>query len=221
MSKKKYTALILGANGLVASNLLQLLIKDERYSHIYTISRTALTIKSSKVIQIIADFNTVQQKIKNLSVDIFFCCIGTTKKKTPNQEEYYKIDHDYPILVAKTLKMNGCETLSIISSIGANSNSKNFYLRLKGNIEQGIKELNYKKTQIFRPSLLLGKRNESRFLENIAQYIYPLLNVFLFGKLENYKSIKAETVAKAMAKLAINEASGTFIYKTKEIKHNA
>lgn len=220
MSKEKYTAVILGANGLIGFNLLQLLIKDERYSHIYTISRSSLSISSEKITEIIADINNISDKIKNLSVDIFFCCIGTTKKKTPNENDYYKIDHDYPILVAKILQDNGCQTVSIISSVGANKNSTNFYLRLKGKVEESLISLNYKNTQIFRPSLLIGARKEKRFLEGIAQYIYPIFNLLLIGNLSKYKSIKAKEVAKAMSKLALIETKGLFIYHTEEIKQN-
>lgn len=221
MSKEKYTAIILGASGLIGYNLLQLLIKDERYSHIYTISRYPLSIKSTKISQIIADIDNIESKLQDLAVDIFFCTIGSTKKKTPNEKDYYTIDHDYPIRVAKILQHNGCKTISIVSSIGADKNSNNFYLKLKGNVEKSVIHLNYENTQIFRPSLLIGKRKEKRFLEQLGQIILPFINLFLIGNLNKYRSIEANTVAKAMSKLAIIEQRGIFIYQTEEIKQNA
>lgn len=221
MSKQKYTAFILGASGLIGSELLQLLLKSERYDLVYSVSRTELPFSDSRLVQIIADYSTIESKIKDLKVDHLFCCIGTTNKQTPDQQEYFKIDHDYPLLVAKLLKNQGCETIAIVSSIGANSNASGFYLKLKGQVEKSITELAFQSTNIFRPSLLLGKRKDKRITENIAKLTFPLLNLFLVGKLKDYRSIKSFIVASAMMQLAISSKPGVHIYQTEEIKQNA
>jgi len=221
MSKEKYTALILGATGLIGNEILQLLLKDEKYSHVYAVARKTLPITNDKLTIIIADIDNIETKISNTKVDHLFCAIGTTKNKVSSNEEYYKIDHDYPIHLAMMLKQNGCNTISLVSSMGANTNSSSFYLKLKGQVEQSITALNFEHTYIFRPSLLIGKRNEVRILENIAKVLSPLFNIFMVGNLKNYKSIKAETVAKAMVKIALSNKIGTYIYQTEEIKEKA
>lgn len=220
MSKKGNTALLLGANGLIGNELLLYLLRNNKYNTVYAVTRQPLTIQNSKLINIIADQNTIQRHIKNIEVDHFFNCLGTTKSKTPNRQEYYKIDLEYPVQVAQTLKKNGCYSINMVSSIGANTKSKNFYLKLKGEIETAIINLNFPNTNIFRPSILLGKRNEKRILEDISKIAINILSTFLIGNLKNYKSIKAKTVASAMVNIALSNKLGTHIYLTEEIKKN-
>ncbi|MCI0921897.1 NAD-dependent epimerase/dehydratase family protein [Sphingobacterium rhinopitheci] len=221
MSKEKYTALILGANGLIGTALLQLLLENDQYACVYTVSRKKLPFEDDKLIQIIADYDNILPQINTVKVDHFYCCIGTTKNKVANEQEYYKIDHDYPIIVANCLKNNGCNTINIVSSIGANSNTTNFYLKLKGKVEQSVIALHFQSTNIFRPSLLIGKRSEKRLFESIAQRLSPLMNILLIGKLKNYQSIKASVVASAMLNITLKNKIGTHIYQTEEIKENA
>lgn len=220
MSKKENTALVLGATGLIGKDLLSYLLQNNKYDKVYAVSRKPIALNSDKLINIVADQNTIQNYIKNIQVDYFFNCLGTTKSKTPNPQEYYKIDLEYPIAVAKALKKNGCSNINIVSSIGADPTSKNFYLRLKGNMETAFVNLNFPSTSIFRPSILLGKRNEKRFLEDIFKVLMNIINVFLIGNLRNYKSIKAKTVASAMVNIALSNKLGTHIYLTEEIKKN-
>jgi len=137
-----------------------------------------------------------------------------------SNETYYKIDLQYPLAIASYLKKNGCTTVAIISSIGANEHSKNFYLKLKGDVETAFKELQFDSTIILRPSLLVGKRKEQRPLEGLAMWLSPILDLFLIGNLKNYKSIKASIVAKAMINLVLLNKQGTHIYQSIEIKKN-
>jgi uncharacterized protein YbjT (DUF2867 family) len=174
------------------------------------------------MVHIEADIDTIEAKTKDITVDHLFCCIGTTKHKTPNKEEYYRIDHDYPVLVATLFRNKGCKTVSLVSSIGANSNSTSFYLKLKGDTERDIIGLNFESTHIFRPSLLLGKRKEKRKIEDLSKLIMPFINFFLRGNLKNYRSIKAKNVAFAMVNLALsNNNKGNHIYLSQDIKQNA
>lgn len=220
MSKKENTALVLGATGLIGKELLSYLLQNNKYDTVYAVSRKPLGFKNDKLINIVADQNTIENYIKDIHVDHFFNCLGTTKSKTPDPKEYYKIDLEYPIEVAKALKENGCNNINIVSSIGTNPQSKNFYLRLKSDMETAFINLNFSSTSIFRPSILLGKRNEKRFLEDISKAIMHIINFFLIGNLRNYKSIKAKTVATAMVNIALSNKLGTHIYLTEEIKKN-
>lgn len=214
-------ALVLGANGLIGEFVVDFLLKNSDYQTVYAVSRKGIDIENPKLIQIMADADNIEEKIKEISVDHFFSCIGSTKSKTPDKEEYYRIDHDYPIHVARLLKQNGCEQVCLISSVGANAGSKNFYLKLKGETEQSFIKLNFRGLHIFQPSLLIGQRKEQRSFEYLAQKLSPVLDIFLFGSLKNFKSIRAEAVAKAMINIALAEQAGTHIYKTKEIKNLA
>lgn len=221
MSNTKNTALILGANGLIGAEILYCLLQNDNFSKIYTVTRKELPYTNDKLIQIIADANTIDKKLSNIDVDKLYCCIGTTKNKVANNTEYYKIDHDYPIKVAKILQKQGCQSISIVSSIGADIKSNSFYLKLKGEVEKSIIDLDFDSTFIYRPSLLMGDRKEKRVFEGIAKALSPLLDFYMIGKLENYRSIQASTVAKAMINNSLSNNLGTHIYQTKEIKENA
>ncbi len=212
------TALVLGANGLIGEIVVDLLLKNDKYNIVFAVSRKGLNKESPKLVQIFADVNNAEEKIKDIRVDVLFSCIGSTQAKSPNKEDYYQIDHDYPILVSQLLKENGCSTVCLVSSIGANIQSKNFYLKLKGQVEQSFIDLGFENTHIFRPSLLTGKRKEYRFLESLIQKLSPLFDLFMIGSWKNFRSIPAETVARTMIHTASSNMRGVHIHQTEEIK---
>lgn len=214
-------ALVLGASGLVGSELLNLLLKDEKVTEVKIIVRTTLPIKNAKLEQIIADYSSIENMYERLKTQIVFSCIGSTNNKTPKKEDYYEVDHDYPLLVAKLCLENGAEGFHLISSLGANSNSSNFYLKMKGETEDELKALSYPRIHIYQPSLLSGKRKEYRLFENIYNYISLIINPLMIGSLRKYRSIPSKTVAKAMYKMALNNTEGTFIYSSEKIKEIA
>ena len=223
LKEQKYSALVLGSTGLIGGQLIEILLKNDKYSIVFAISRKPLNINHPKLILIQADHSTIKDKLSNISVQIdhFFCCIGSTKSKTPNLQEYYTIDHDYPLDVISSIKEKGCNQILLVSSIGANASSNNFYLKLKGEIEEDVKKTNIKSIHIFRPSILLGDRTEYRFGEIVAKILAPIFNIFLFGKYRNYKSIKSSDVASAMVNIAEQQISGIHTYQSEEIKQLA
>ncbi|MCA5005409.1 NAD-dependent epimerase/dehydratase family protein [Sphingobacterium bovistauri] len=221
MPETNYKALVLGSSGLIGNQTINLLLNNNKYESVYTISRTELPIRHSKLIQIIADYDSIEKHIDHLKIDHFYSCVGTTASKTPDKSKYYQIDLEYPKKVAQILKGNGCESISIVSSIGANNTSSNFYLKLKGDVEDAIKNTNLSSIHIFRPSLLLGERKEFRLMERISQIIYPIINLFLIGKLKDYKSIHAKQVASAMINVSLSQTKGIDIYQTQKIKELA
>ena len=131
-----------------------------------------------------------------------------------NKESYRKIDFDIIYNIAKACKKSNVENFSFVSSSGANIKSNNFYLNLKGEIENSILNLNLSSTSVFRPSLLLGKRKEKRYGEKIAQLIMPFLSFLMPSK---YKPIKAALVAKSMVNISKSIQPGFKIYHYKEI----
>lgn len=220
MKKEKYTALILGSNGLIGSELLTQLQEKEEYEKVYAISRKPLNLDPPKIINILADQNTIEERLIDVDFDHLYICIGTTKKKTPNQDEYFSIDHDYPLSVAKIAKKRSCRSVAVVSSVGANENSSHFYLQTKGKLEQSLIRLSFEKLHIFRPSLLLGNRNEKRRGEDIGKVFMKFLGVFCIGPLKKYKGISAKKVSKSMIFNSLNNEKGVFIHTYKDIVNN-
>ncbi|WP_293912316.1 MULTISPECIES: NAD-dependent epimerase/dehydratase family protein [unclassified Sphingobacterium] len=221
MDKTGYTALVLGSTGLIGSFLVEMLLDNTQYSTVYAVSRSQLQMQHPKLINIIADADSIAHQLENIAVDHLYCCLGSTKSKTPDLSAYYKIDHDYPLSVAQHLKDKRLSAVSLVSSMGANVLSNNFYLKMKGEIERDIELLSIERTFIFRPSLLLGKRKENRMLEKVSSVVMNIINYFLIGKLKDYKSIKGEDVARSMIKICLSDVTGTHIFKTAKIKELA
>jgi uncharacterized protein YbjT (DUF2867 family) len=214
-------AILLGASGLIGSELLKLLLADSNYSKVTTIVRKELPLNNEKLKQIIADFSTIEAKKELLKGDVIFSCLGSTKKKTPNLKEYYEIDHDYPLLVGKLIENQDIKSYHIVSSLGANSSSSNFYLKMKGETEEDIEKLGFKSTHIYQPSLLTGDRKEKRSLENAGEFIMKIINPLLLGSLKKYRSIQGKTVASAMHKQSLLNSKGIFRYPSDKIKELA
>lgn len=196
------TAIILGASGLTGGILLDQIIKDNYYTRIKLFSRSKIEGLPNKVFQFIGDLFEIESFAEDFTGDVVFCCIGTTKSKTSDKNLYKKIDCGIPANASKLAKVNGIETFIVISAMGANKNSRVFYNKTKGEMEQAIFKQNIKNTYVLRPSLINGERNESRFLEHLGIKVFNFLNPLLFGPLEKYQSIKAETIAKAMLYIA-------------------
>lgn len=146
--------------------------------------------------------------------DAVFVTVGTTQKKVRgDKEQYRKVDYEIPINAARFCAETGCETFLLVSAVGANSRSKKFYLQLKGEVEEDVQQLPIKRIYIFRPSLLLGKRNENRPAEKISQAIMPLFSFLLQGRLKKFQPIQASAVAKAMILAARSGKEGKYVFE--------
>jgi uncharacterized protein YbjT (DUF2867 family) len=216
-----YKVLIVGASGLIGSALLAELIRSQDISEITILVRKSMGVSNPKLTELVINFDEISKYASDIKGDIIYCCIGTTKSKTPNPQNYRKIDLEYPLSLAKIGLENGITQFHIVSSLGANPQSKNTYLKLKGELENELKKLNIKSLHIYQPSFLDGKRKESRPLEKIMMPIMKLLNPILVGSIENYRSIKASEVAKAMINQSKKELMGIFTYPSKQIKQLA
>jgi len=200
------TALIAGATGLVGSALLKLLIRDVSYSKIIVLVRRPLNFEHSKVEQVIYDYeNPIQNLIK---ADLVFCCLGTTIKKAGSQSGFRKVDYEYPLQLGRYALANGVTTFAIITSAGADDKSSVFYSRVKGEVESELRKLNFESLLIFRPSLLLGSRDEFRVSEEWAKKIMNFLG-FLIPK--SYRGIHASKVAAAMAYFGLKSPKGVTV----------
>lgn len=204
MSSPGKKALVFGASGFVGSFLLQELLNDPDYGQVTIIVRKNLPITHKKLKQVKGDLKTITRIKDQLRGDDVFIALGTTKAKTPDEKEYYKIDHDYPVIAAEIAKHNGAKNVLVVSAAGADTSSSVFYSRTKGEMEKDIIVLGYEHTLIFRPSLLLGERREKRPLERVAIKIFRTINPLFLGKANIYKGIEGHDLARAMVQAAKN-----------------
>ena len=208
------TAIIIGATGLTGGLLLEKLLKDSSFEKIKLFSRSSVNIADSKIEEYLIDMLHLENYSDEFKADVIFCCIGTTKAKTPDKEIYKKIDYGIPVTAAKLAKKNGVKTFIAISALGADENSKVFYNRVKGEMQRDILNKDIENTYILQPSLIVGDRKESRFGENLAEVF---MNIFGFLIPKKYKMIKAETIAEAMHNI-VKEGYFKIIIPSDEIK---
>lgn len=210
-------AIVFGASGLIGSQLVELLIEDPDYDKIILFNRRSLSYNSPKIDEHIINFDEIDQFSDKIAGEAVFCTLGTTIKKARSIENFIKVDYDIPLKVAEIAKKNGINRYLLVSSIGANASSKNYYTKTKGRIEQELKNLYFEHLKILRPSLLVGPRKEFRLLELFSKILMGIFGIFLFWKLSKYKAIKSIDVAKAMIILSKRSLKKT-IYESDEIK---
>lgn len=213
------TALVLGASGLVGSHCLQLLLDNAAYDKIIVWLRKPLPVQHAKLQQEIINFDQLSPYADKLKyVQEIFCCLGTTIKKAGSPEAFYKVDFTYPHEIAKLAAQNGVQQFLIVTALGANSCSSIFYNRVKGDIETALGKLSLPGLQIFRPSLLLGERQEFRLGERIGAIVFTALSFAFFGRLRRYRAIEASVVAEAMIRIAQKNLTGVNIFESEKIQ---
>jgi len=210
------TALLFGSSGLVGGHLLNQLIKDTNYYKIKLFVRTDAEISDPKVEIIKTDFNNLQNHKEDIKGDDCFFCIGTTKKNSPDKDDYRKVELDIPKEIAQIAKSNLVNSFIFVSALYANPESSGDYVRYKGLVEEELKELNFPKLAIMRPSFLIGDRKEKRVGEKIGIFVFKLLSPLLLGPLKKMRPIHSETVAKAMIAIVQNDIQQT-IFESNEI----
>lgn len=213
------TALLLGASGLVGSHCLQLLLDNVAYGKIIVWLRQPLQVQHAKLQQDIIAFDQIPQYANQLkNVQEVYCCLGTTIKKAGSPEAFYKVDFTYPYEVAKLAAQNGVQQFLIVTALGANQRSAIFYNRVKGEIETALGMLPLPGLQIFRPSLLLGERQEFRLGEKIGAIVFKMLAIAFLGPLRRYRAIEASVVARAMVRVAQRNLTGVNIFESEKIQ---
>ena len=212
------TALLFGSTGLVGGHVLNYLIQNPNYSKIKLFVRSFTEFNDPKIEIIQTDFNNLNKYTEDIKGDECFFCIGTTKKKSPDKNEYQKIELDIPKKIAQIAKSNLVKSFFFVSSGYANPKSSGEYLKFKGLVEEEIKNLNFDKIGIMRPSFLLGERQEERVGEKFGIIIFKLLTPILIGPFRKMRPIQSEIVAKAMIKLA-NENIDQSVFESNEISN--
>jgi uncharacterized protein YbjT (DUF2867 family) len=209
----KQRAMLVGATGLVGSNILHLLVKDSTIGEVRALTRRSLPSQDNSPVvkELIADFERLQDHPEWFEVDMVFCALGTIIAKAKTQTAFRRVDFDYPLAVAKLARSAGARQFLMVSAIGANPRSRFFYNRIKGELEEAILTLGYPSVTIARPSFLLGNRQEYRLGEHIAKKITWLFPSFLAG-------VEASQVASAMVQAAHQSAVGVTILDNKTMR---
>ncbi|RMG80636.1 MAG: oxidoreductase [Bacteroidetes bacterium] len=212
ISKDKKTALVFGATGLVGGFLTDFLLMHGAYEKVIAFGRRELDIEHPKLIQHVINFENPEEFNDLVRGDDLFCCLGTTLAKAGSKEGFFKVDFIYSYRVAKIAAANKVNQFLLISSVGADKDSLFYYSRVKGQIEEAVRGLDFWATHIFRPSVLLGERPENRWGESVAGRIGKFLDGISGGLLTKYRPIEADVVAKAMVNAAQELKPGVHVY---------
>jgi uncharacterized protein YbjT (DUF2867 family) len=213
-------ALLFGATGLTGSFLLHEICTNASYSSVTVFARNYLSYTHAKLIPVITDLERIYEHGALFTGKDIFCCLGTTIKKVNyDKQAFMKVDKHLPLMIANTASDFSANQLLVISAMGANSSSRFFYNRVKGELENALAANETLPTHIVKPSLLLGARqNEKRWGERFGQIIFPLFSPFLTGHFKAYRPIHAKTVAKAMCNIALLNKKGYNTYDCEQLR---
>jgi uncharacterized protein YbjT (DUF2867 family) len=212
-------ALLAGASGLVGSRLLPLLLGATEYSRVLALTRRPLLLDHARLANRVVRFDAgLEKQLAGMRCSDAFCCLGTTLREAGGQEGFRAVDQDLVLRIARVAQSAGAERLVIISSVGANEASKNFYLRVKGETERSLERMQLAALDILQPSVLLGLRRNVRPLEFLAQGVLWCLNPLLLGTLARYRGMAAGDVAAAMLGAARGARRGVNRYTVSEMR---
>ncbi len=204
-----------GATGLTGGLVLNRLLNQDGVSQVISIGRRSTGVDHPKLREIRWDG---QSPLPEIHANAFICCLGTTRKKAGSAAAFRQVDLDLPLTLAHALKKQGCETMVVVSAMGADAGSMLLYPQTKGELEEKLERVGFRSLALLRPSLIAGDRREWRPLERVAERLFSAIKPVLVGRLENYRSIKAEQIADAIVKLVIKPRSGVNVYLSESIK---
>lgn len=217
-------AVLFGATGLVGGALLELLLKDPEYDLVRVVGRRPVGRSHPRLEEHVIEMSDLGAMRKAITgAAAIFVAIGTTMRKVKgNRDLYRSIDFDIPVHAAKLASEAGVHAFALVSAVGADANNAyNFYIKLKGVTEETVAEQGVPVTVILRPSLLMGNRLERRPAERLSQWIFPLVEPLLSGRLRKYHSIQAQDVAKAMLHYVRTAAPGVQVLEYDQMMENA
>lgn len=190
------TAIVLGSTGLVGQELVAQLIIDHNIEHIIAVTRRPVEFLSDKVTNEVVDFDHLDDFSSVFHGDMLFSCLGTTKKQAGSISAQRKVDLDYQYKVAEIAAQNSVTHYLLVSSSGANRESRNPYFQMKGALESKVRDLPFHRISIFQPSLLMGQRDYFRLGEAVSSWVLPFLCRLPW--LRRYRPITGAEVAKKM-----------------------
>ena len=211
-------ALLFGATGFIGSQLLPMLLASADYDRVTSVVRRDPGLAHAKLVTLVGDLDSLPTLADQIEADDVFIALGTTKAKVPDEAAYYRIDHDYPVRAAAVAQARGASGVFLVSAVGADAGSSVFYLRTKGETERDVIACDFACTHIFRPSQLLGHREENRPLERVIIALWPMIDWLLMGGARKYRGIAGADVARAMVSAATAAAPGTHIHEWADMK---
>ncbi|MGI4761668.1 MAG: NAD-dependent epimerase/dehydratase family protein [Janthinobacterium lividum] len=213
----KKTALLAGATGLVGSALLPLLLASDRYAKVIVVGRRAVATQHPKLVQVVTDLDKLENERLRLIADDVYCCLGTTIRQAGSQEAFYKVDYLYVVQLAALTAANFAAQFLVVSSLGADLDSRFYYSRVKGEMEAAVRQTPFRAIHVFRPSLLLGERPTPRLGERFGAALLGLVRPLLRGSWRKYRPVAARTVAQAMLRAAEDDGGGVRIHSSETL----
>ena len=210
-------AVIVGGTGLIGGGIIAELLAEPACTLMLTVSRRSQSPKDEKWREKVGSLSDLASLCAGVEADTAFCCLGTTIRKAGSQEAFAKIDRQLPLLFAKAMLERGVKSFHVVSSLGAEATSNNFYLRTKGLMEKELSELGFDSLGIYRPSLLLGSREESRPMERFSILGYRLIQPIYPKFLQAWQPIEARDVARMMVAHALQPSKGVRIFENGEM----
>jgi uncharacterized protein YbjT (DUF2867 family) len=202
----------------VGSHVLRLLLDDPQYERVTVLGRRNLPVAHKKLAHRIVDFDRVPEMADFPRVHDVFCCLGTTIKQAGSEAAFRKVDYTYVVELARLALRHRASQFLVVTAVGADPRSRVFYSRVKGEVEEAVRRLQFDGVHIFRPSLLLGGRSQTRPLELLARIVSPLVSWAMLGRLGRYRPIKAARVARAMVRVARDAERGVHVYEANQLR---
>ena len=206
------TAILAGATGLVGGECLRLLLASPHYERVIVVSRRALDEAGprGKLQQVIVEFDHLGEMRARLRADHVFCALGTTIRKAGSQAAFRQVDYEYPLRLAQFTLKNGARHFSLVSALGASRSSPFFYSRVKGETEQGLRQMGWPSLALLRPSVIAGPRAESRPLERVSEHLLRFAPA-------TWRPVAARDIAAAMIATALREPPGVTVIESRGI----
>ena len=211
-------ALLAGASGLVGKHLLDGLLEAPDFGRVFAITRRPIAREHPRLANRIIQFDRLEAQLKGTVCHVAFCCLGTTRRQAGSEAAFRQVDVDYVLAFARAARAAQAQRFVFVSSAGASPQSKHFYLRVKGEVEQALAGLGFPSLDIIQPGLLLGWRRELRPAELAAMIFMPLVNPFLTGGREPLRAIPVRTVAQSMIGAARSGRRGVYRYPYANIR---
>ena len=206
------TAILAGATGLVGGECLRQLLACPRYERVIVVTRRELgaAARHEKLREVVVEFDRLGEAKARLRGDHVFCALGTTIRKAGSQAKFRAVDYEYPLRLAQLTRHNGARHFSIVSALGASRSSPFFYSRVKGEVEEGLRQMGWPSLAILRPSVIAGERAESRPLERVSEHLLRLAPA-------TWRPVPARDIAGAMIAVALREPSGVTVVESRQI----
>ncbi len=207
-------AVIIGATGATGKELVAQLLEDNRFEKMVVWVRRSYFSPHPKLEEVIVDFDRLGDYADSINADVAFSCLGTTLKDAGSKEAQWKVDHDYNFHFAKICQESGVKHFILLSAVGVAEDSRFFYNRMKGTLEENIKKLGFEQLTILQPGMIL-RPGTDRPMEKFAGNLIVFLN--RLGLLKKYRAISTSKLASEMIKGSLNRAEGIRVIGLKDM----